>query len=140
MTGWAIRTDELARVFGAVRAVQHLTLEVPRGVIFGFLGPNGAGKTTTIRLLLGLLEPTEGRAEVLDFDVRTQADEIRSRTGALLEHPGLYERLARKTTWNSTGESGKYLPVHGRPASRRSSPIWGCGSGARNSSDAGAGE
>ena len=93
MTGWAIRTDELARVFGAVRAVQHLTLEVPRGVIFGFLGPNGAGKTTTIRLLLGLLEPTEGRAEVLDFDVRTQADEIRSRTGALLEHPGLYERL-----------------------------------------------
>jgi len=93
MTDWAIRTDELARAFGAVRAVQHLTLEVPRGMIFGFLGPNGAGKTTTIRLLLGLLEPTEGRAEVLDFDVRTQADEIRSRTGALLEHPGLYERL-----------------------------------------------
>jgi len=93
MTQWAIRTDELTRAFGAVRAVQHLTLDVPRGMIFGFLGPNGAGKTTTIRLLLGLLEPTEGRAEVLDFDVRTQADEIRSRIGALLEHSGLYERL-----------------------------------------------
>jgi ABC-2 type transport system ATP-binding protein len=77
-----------------VRAVHRLALEVPKGVIFGFLGPNGAGKTTTIRLLLGLLEPTEGRAEVLGADTQTQADEIRSRTGALLEHPGLYERLS----------------------------------------------
>jgi ABC-2 type transport system ATP-binding protein len=63
-------------------------------MIFGFLGPNGAGKTTTIRLLLGLLEPTEGRAEVLGFDTQTQAEKIRSRTGAMLEHPGLYERLS----------------------------------------------
>jgi len=94
MTDFAIRTYNLTRDFGPVRAVHQLALEVPRGMIFGFLGPNGAGKTTTIRLLLGLLEPTEGRAEVLGFDTQTQADEIRCRTGALLEHSGLYERLS----------------------------------------------
>lgn len=94
MNNLAIYTDDLTRQFKTVLAVDHLSLEVPRGVIFGFLGPNGAGKTTTIRLLLGLLEPTEGRAEVLDFDTLTQADEIRLRSGALLEHHGLYERLS----------------------------------------------
>lgn len=62
--------------------------------IFGFLGPNGAGKTTTIRLLLGLLEPSAGRAEVLGFDTRNQSGEIRERAGALLEHNGLYERFS----------------------------------------------
>jgi ABC-2 type transport system ATP-binding protein len=76
-----------------VRALDGLTIEVPRGIVFGFLGPNGAGKTTTIRLLLGLLDPTSGSARVLGFDTRTQAGEIRSHSGALLEHTGLYERL-----------------------------------------------
>ncbi|MGA9351036.1 MAG: ABC transporter ATP-binding protein [Anaerolineae bacterium] len=94
MTDTAIRIENLTRDFKTVRAVDGLSLEVPAGIIFGFLGPNGAGKTTTINLLLGLLEPTAGRAEVLGFDTRTQADEIRSKTGALLEHPGLYERLS----------------------------------------------
>ncbi len=89
----AIRTDDLGRRFGQIRAVDGLSLKVPRGIVFGFLGPNGSGKTTTIRLLLGLLEPTAGRAEVLGFDTSTQGDEIRARTGALLEHSGLYERL-----------------------------------------------
>jgi len=94
MTELAIRIENLSRHFGPVRAVDGLSLEVPAGGIFGFLGPNGAGKTTTIRLLLGLLEPTAGRAEVLGFDTRTQADEVRARTGALLEHTGLYEQLS----------------------------------------------
>jgi len=94
MTKTAIRIETLTRDFGPVRAVDGLSLQVPAGIIFGFLGPNGAGKTTTIRLLLGLLEPTAGRAEVLGFDTRTQADEIRTRTGALLEHPGVYEQLS----------------------------------------------
>ncbi|HLF27771.1 MAG TPA: ABC transporter ATP-binding protein [Anaerolineae bacterium] len=89
----AIRTESLTRDFASVRAVDNLTLEVPAGIVFGFLGPNGSGKTTTIRLLLGLLEPTQGRAEVLGWDTRTQADEVRARSGALLEHSGLYERL-----------------------------------------------
>jgi ABC-2 type transport system ATP-binding protein len=93
MTETAIRIENLTRDFKTVRAVDGLSLEVPAGIIFGFLGPNGAGKTTTIYLLLGLLEPTSGRAEVLGFDTRTQAEEVRTCTGALLEHPGVYEQL-----------------------------------------------
>ena len=94
MTDIAIRLDNLTRDFETVRAVDGLSLEVPAGTIFGFLGPNGAGKTTTIRLLLGLLEPTAGGAQVLGYDTRSQAQEIRARTGALLEHSGVYEHLS----------------------------------------------
>ncbi len=94
MSEAAIRTTNLTRDFGRVRAVDGLTLEVPPGIIFGFLGANGAGKTTTIHLLLGLLEPTAGEAQALGFDTRTQGDAIRARTGALLEFNGLYERLS----------------------------------------------
>ena len=90
----AIQTHQLTRSFGDLKAVDRLTLEVPRGTVFGFLGPNGSGKTTTIRLLLGLLDADAGRAEVLGFDTREQADEVRARSGALLEHHGLYERLS----------------------------------------------
>jgi ABC-2 type transport system ATP-binding protein len=93
----SIKMENLTRDFESkespVRALDGLTLEVPAGTIFGFLGPNGAGKTTTIRLLLGLLEPTAGQAQVLGFDTQAQADEIRTHTGALLEHPGIYEQL-----------------------------------------------
>jgi ABC-2 type transport system ATP-binding protein len=74
--------------------VDALDLEIPAGTVFGFLGPYGAGKTTTIRLLLGLLEPTSGRASVLGFDTRSQGGMIREKSGALLEHHGLYERLS----------------------------------------------
>jgi ABC-2 type transport system ATP-binding protein len=94
VTEFAIRTENLTHSFGTVQAVDKLTVEVPSGIIFGFLGPNGAGKTTTIHLLLGLLELTDGQAKVLGFDTQTQADEIRQRTGVLLEHSGLYERLS----------------------------------------------
>ena len=79
-----IRAEHLSRYFGAVKAVDDLSLEVTPGIIFGFLGPNGAGKTTTIHLLLGLLEPTSGNAWVMSFDARKQSSEIRSRSGALL--------------------------------------------------------
>src|SRR5262245_59688141 len=89
-----IRTDSLTRAFQSKRAVHGLTIDIPKGIVFGFLGPNGSGKTTTIRMLLGLLEPTAGRAEVLGFDTIRHADDIRLSCGALLEHPGLYERLS----------------------------------------------
>jgi ABC-2 type transport system ATP-binding protein len=94
MAAMAIRLEQLTRDFADTRAVDGLSLEVPAGTIFGFLGPNGAGKTTTIRLLLGLLEPSAGRVEVLGYDARTQAHEIRARTGALLEDSGVYEHLS----------------------------------------------
>ena len=94
MTDVVIQTDTLTRDFQSTRAVDALTLAVPRGIVFGFLGPNGSGKTTTIRMLLGLVAPTSGTATVLGFDTTTHADDIRARSGALLEHTGLYERLS----------------------------------------------
>ncbi len=90
----AIVTRGLTMDFPGVRALDGLTLEVPRGAIFGFLGRNGAGKTTTIRLLLGLLEPTGGEALVLGSDPVTDSGSVRRRSGVLLEHPGLSERLS----------------------------------------------
>jgi len=90
----AIRVEGLSKRFGSVLAVNGLDLEVPAGIIFGFLGPNGSGKTTTINLLLGLLEPSGGRAEVLGLDVATEADDVRANTGALLEHSGIYEQMS----------------------------------------------
>ncbi|MGE5742045.1 MAG: ABC transporter ATP-binding protein [Candidatus Aminicenantes bacterium RBG_16_66_30] len=94
MSETVIRTENLGRDFKTVRALAGLDLEVPAGIVFGFLGPNGAGKTTTIRLLLGLLEPTRGRAEVLGLDVAARGAEVRALSGALLEQSGLYERLS----------------------------------------------
>ena len=94
MTRLAVRTDALTKEFGSVRAVESLSLEIQEGTLFGLLGPNGAGKTTTIRLLLGLLEPTSGTAEVLGLKTATQGHEIRKKVGALLEHSGLYEQLS----------------------------------------------
>jgi len=90
----AIETSRLTRDFPGVRALDGLTLRVPRGSIFGFLGRNGAGKTTTIRLLLGLMHPTAGRARVLGFDPVTESGEVRRRCGVLLEQAGLLERLS----------------------------------------------
>ncbi len=89
----AIVTVSLTKAYGghgtpfhrspAVLALDDLSIEVRKGEIFGFLGPNGAGKSTTIRLLLGYLHPTSGRAEVLGHDVVTASEEIRRRTGYL---------------------------------------------------------
>ena len=89
-----IGVSHLTKNFPSVRAVDDLSFEVPAGAVVGFLGPNGAGKTTTIRLLLGLLEPTAGTVSVFGRDVVKEGDAVRSMTGALLEHHGLYERLS----------------------------------------------
>jgi ABC-2 type transport system ATP-binding protein len=90
----AINIVNLTRKYGEVKALTDLSLTVPSGGIFGFLGPNGAGKSTTIRILLGLLEATNGRAEVMGYDSMTQADQIRAKTGVLLEYSGNYEDLS----------------------------------------------
>jgi ABC-2 type transport system ATP-binding protein len=94
MSQLAIQVEQLTRDFDGVRAVDHVTMSVPVGSVFGFLGPNGAGKTTTIRLLLGLLAPTEGRARVLGAQLPREGDRVRERVGVLLEHDGLYHRLS----------------------------------------------
>jgi ABC-2 type transport system ATP-binding protein len=89
----AFVTDGLTRHFGAVVAVDHLTLEVQAGEVFGFLGHNGAGKTTTVRLLNGVLAPTSGTARVLGLAPMEQGPALRRRTGVLTETPSLDERL-----------------------------------------------
>ena len=111
MTDTAIRMESLTRDFGTIRAVDGLSLEVPAGIIFGFLGPNASGKTTTINLLLGLLEPTEGQAEVLGFDTRTQAADVRARAGALLEHDGLYEQMSAEDNLEFYGRIWQMSPA-----------------------------
>jgi ABC-2 type transport system ATP-binding protein len=89
----AFVTDGLTRHFGEVVAVDHLTLEVQAGEVFGFLGHNGAGKTTAVRMLNGVLAPTSGTAQVLGLTPLEQGPALRRRTGVLTETPSLDERL-----------------------------------------------
>lgn len=91
-----IQISSLTRRFGEKNAVDHLTLDVHAGEIFGFLGHNGAGKTTTVRLLNGVLEPTSGNAKVLGLDAQTEGPALRARTGVLTETPSLDERLTAR--------------------------------------------
>lgn len=92
-TDVVIRTEALVKHYGDHQALHGLDLEVMPGEIFGFLGPNGAGKTTTIRLLLDLIRPTSGRAEVLGMDARDESVAIRRRVGYLPGELGLDDGL-----------------------------------------------
>lgn len=89
----AISTTGLTRRFGKLVAVDHLALEVPKGRIYGFLGPNGSGKTTAIRMLCGLLEPSEGHATVLGWQVPAQAESLRQHIGYMTQRFSLYQDL-----------------------------------------------
>ena len=108
-----IHTEHLRRSFGIITAVDDLSMDVPAGIVFGFLGPNGAGKTTTIHLLLGILEPSQGQARVMGFDTRSQGAEIRTKSGALLEFSGLYERLSAEDNLDLYGR------IYNMPAPER---------------------
>ena len=90
----AIRTRGLTRRFGALVAVDHVDLEIPRAAIYGFLGPNGSGKSTTIRMLCGLLTPSEGEAEVLGFHMPRDAEKLRRKLGYMTQRFSLYEDLS----------------------------------------------
>jgi ABC-2 type transport system ATP-binding protein len=98
----AIRTRGLRKVFGGKVAVRNLTLDVPRGEVFGFLGPNGAGKSTSVKMLLGLVFPTSGEAEILGRSVGDM--KARSKVGFLPEHFRFYD-------WLTPAE---LLKLHGR--------------------------
>jgi ABC-2 type transport system ATP-binding protein len=93
MTRFAVKVDSLTKKFGDFTAVDNVSFKIRRGEIFGFLGPNGAGKTTTIRMLLGLLHPTDGKATVLGYDVASQPEEIRRRIGYMSQRFSLYDDL-----------------------------------------------
>jgi ABC-2 type transport system ATP-binding protein len=89
----AIVTHGLTRRFGAKVAVDHVDLHIPRGQVYGFLGPNGSGKSTTIRLLCGLLLPSEGDIEVLGLRIPAQAEALKRRMGYMTQKFSLYEDL-----------------------------------------------
>jgi ABC-2 type transport system ATP-binding protein len=88
-----IRTRDLTRRFGSLTAVDHLNLEIARGEIFGLVGPDGAGKTTTLRVLTGLLDPTEGEAHVAGHDVAKDPQAVKDRIGYMAQRFGLYGDL-----------------------------------------------
>ncbi len=90
----AIQAQELTRVFGSFTAVDHITLEVHGGEIFGFLGANGAGKTTAMRMFTGLLAPSSGTARVAGHDVYTESEAIKRSIGYMSQKFSLYEDLS----------------------------------------------
>ena len=92
-TNAIIETDELTKVYNGQMAVDHLTLRIPEGEVFGFLGPNGAGKTTTLLMLLGLTEPTGGTGGILGVDPTREPVRVKRFIGYLQENMGFYGDL-----------------------------------------------
>jgi ABC-2 type transport system ATP-binding protein len=93
MTEPIIAVDGLTRRFGDFVAVDHISFEVQPGEVVGYLGPNGSGKTTTIRMLLGLLAPSEGQATVLGYDAFRQSEDVRARAGYMSQKFAIYDDL-----------------------------------------------
>ena len=85
--------ENLTRKFGELTAVQNMNLDIAEGEIFALVGPDGAGKTTTMRLLCGLMDPTEGRAIVTGLDVKQHPDEVKDHIGYMAQRFGLYQDL-----------------------------------------------
>ena len=90
----AIKVEGLTKRFGDKAVVDHFSMEVPKGTIYGFLGPNGSGKTTTIRMICGLLTPDEGKGVVLGHDILTEAELIKRQVGYMTQKFSLYEDLS----------------------------------------------
>jgi len=102
----AIHTHDLTKRYKALTAVDNLNMAVYHGEVFGFLGPNGAGKTTTISMLLGLIRPTAGSAEVLGYDIRAQTTPALRQVGALVEAAFYPYLSARDNLWVMAQMSG----------------------------------
>lgn len=102
---YAVEAVELTKRFGDFVAVDGVSFGVERGSIFGFLGPNGAGKTTTMRMLLGLLRPTSGRATVLGLDIVRQTAQVKRRIGYMSQRFSLYDDLTVEENLNFYGRT-----------------------------------
>lgn len=96
MSPAAVRVDRLEKTLGKNKVLRGISLEANSGEIFGLLGPNGAGKTTTLRIVCTLLSPDAGTVEVLGFDTRTAAEEVRRRVGVVTADIGVYPRLSAR--------------------------------------------
>jgi ABC-2 type transport system ATP-binding protein len=101
-----IVVENLTRKFGDFVAVDHINFQVQPGEVVGYLGPNGSGKTTTIRMLLGLLIPSDGKATVLGYDAATQSEAVRARVGYMSQKFAIYDDLT--TLENLTFYGGVY--------------------------------
>jgi ABC-2 type transport system ATP-binding protein len=117
MNDAAIQARGLTRRFGSLTAVDHVDLEIPRARIYGFLGPNGSGKSTTIRMLCGLLLPTEGTVTVLGRAVPGEAEAVRREIGYMTQRFSLYEDLSALENLDFVAE------VHGIPRSAKRARI-----------------
>lgn len=111
--GPVVEVRGLVKRFGAFTAVDHVSLEIARGEIFGFLGPNGAGKTTTIRILCGLLEPTGGVARVNGFDVARDPESVKHSIGYMSQRFSLYDDLTVEENLDF------FAGIYGVPRARR---------------------
>jgi ABC-2 type transport system ATP-binding protein len=112
-----VDVQHLEKHFGAFKAVAGISFAVRRGEIFGFLGPNGAGKSTTIRMLCGLLAPTAGTGRVAGFDIRTEAEKIKTRIGYMSQKFSLYDELTVEE--NIDFYSGIYCLPRDKKAARK---------------------
>lgn len=109
--GPALSASSLTKTFGKIKAVQDLTFEMPRGGVIGFVGPNGAGKSTVIRMLLGLIKPTGGNAEVLGYGICTPSAYL-NKVGALIEAPVFYPGLSATNNLRALAKLGGFSPEH----------------------------
>ena len=108
-----VETERLSRRFGALVAVQDVSIRVRRGEIYGVLGPNGAGKSTTIRMLCGILDPSGGRGTVVGFDIARDAERIKERVGYMTQRFSLYEDLTVEENLDF------YAGIYGVPRGQR---------------------
>lgn len=115
MTEKAVVVRDLVKKFGNFIAVDHISFEVDKGMIYGFLGPNGAGKSTTIRMLCGILAPTSGFGTVDGFDIYTQSEQIKKRIGYMSQRFSLYEDLTVDENINF------YSGIYGVPENEKQS-------------------
>jgi ABC-type multidrug transport system ATPase subunit len=111
-----IECDQLTKRFGHFTAVDHVSLRIEKGSIFGFLGPNGSGKSTVIRMLCGLLQPTTGTARIAGFDVAKQTDEIKNLIGYMSQKFSLYDEL---TVMENLNFYSRLYGLSGRPLLQR---------------------
>jgi ABC-2 type transport system ATP-binding protein len=107
--GPALSASSLTKTFGKLKAVKDLTFEMPHGGVIGFVGPNGAGKSTTIRMLLGLIKPTGGYAEVLGHSIFTPSAYL-NKVGALVETPVFYPGLSGNNNLRALAKLGGFPP------------------------------
>ncbi|RZN56716.1 MAG: hypothetical protein DSO09_06475 [Candidatus Methanomethylicota archaeon] len=104
----AVEVLGLTKWYGSILAVDHLNFEIQEGEIFGFLGPNGAGKTTTIKMLIGLVKPSEGTAKIFGFDIMKEARDAKKNIGIVWEESNIYPELS---AWENLMFSGEIYHV-----------------------------